>query len=145
VFDFYRYIEVFNAGDDRAMVGQFWTDQLEVFSGRGDQAVLLWLKFLAQAHDGVREIMRVQTLIQNESNIFAEIDMDFYAAEEKPDYRFGHLRRGDLVTVKMFCLYSLAGDKISKLKMASWAPNAGVSRPPQRNFGPLPPMPQFAR
>jgi hypothetical protein len=145
MFDFYKYIETFNTGDDRAMLDRFWVDDLEVWSGRGGQVTRLggnkaeFLKFLDFAHDGVREIMRIQVLIQNENNIFAEIDMDFHASKDRPDYPFGHLKPGDFITVKMFCLYFLRGEKISRLKMASWAPNSGVSKPPARAFGPWPP------
>jgi hypothetical protein len=144
MFDFYKYAETFNSGDDKAMLDRFWVDDLVVWSGRGDEGVLAsgkegFLKFLNWAHDGVREIMRIQVLIQNENNIFAEIDMDFHASKDRPDYRFGHLKPGDFITVKMFCLYFLRGDRIAKLKMASWAPNLGVTEPPTRGFGPPPP------
>jgi len=143
VFDFYKYAETFNSGDDKAMVDGFWVDDLEVYTGQNQPLASgkeSWLKFLAFAHDGVREIMRVQVLIQNESNIFAEIDMDFHASKDRPDYPFGHVKPGDFFTVKMFCLYFLRGDKIAKLKMASWAPNVGVTDPPTRAFGPPPPI-----
>lgn len=146
MFDFYKYIETFNSGDDKAMLDGFWVDDLEVWSGRGDRAYQLaagkadFFKFLVFAHDGVREIMRVQTLMQNKDNIFAEIDMDFHASKDRPDYPFGHLKPGDRITVKMFCLYTLRGDRLAKLKMASWPVNSGVSQPPARNFGPPPPL-----
>ena len=146
MFDFNNYIEIFNSGDDRAMLDGFWVDDLEVWSGRRDQAELLasgkadFLKFLDFAHDGVREIMRVQTLMQEKDRIFAEIDMDFVATKDRPDYPFGHLKPGDRITVKMFCLYSLRGDRLATLKMASWAPNFGVTKSPARNFGPPPPL-----
>ena len=146
MFDFYKYIETFNSGDDRAMLDGFWVDDLEVWSGRGNEASLLasgkeaFLKFLDGVHDGARELMRVQVLIQNENNIFAEIDMDFHASKDRPDYPFGHLEPGDFITVKMFALYFLRGDKIAKLKLASWPPNVGVSDPPTRGFGPPPPI-----
>jgi hypothetical protein len=146
MFDFYKYIEVFNSGDDKAMVDQFWVDDLVVMSGRREKAEIIasgresWLKFLEKVHDGIREIIRVQVLIQNGNNIFAEIDMDFYASKDRPDYPFGHLKPGDFITVKMFCLYFLRGDRIAKLKMASWAPNEGVTDPPTRGFGPPPPI-----
>lgn len=146
MFDFYKYAETFNSGDDRAMLDGFWVDDLEVSSARGDESGVLasgkdgFLKFLEWAHDGVREIMRIQVLIQNENNIFAEIDMDFHASKDRPDYPFGHLEPGDFITVKMFCLYFLRGDRIAKLKMASWEPNVGVTDPPTRGFGPPPPI-----
>jgi len=146
MFDFYKYIETFNSGDDKAMLDQFWVDDLVVSAGQGDEAGVLasskedFLKFLEFAHDGVRELMRVQVLVQNENNIFAEIDMDFLVSKDRPDYPFGHLKPGDFITVKMFCLYFLRGDKIAKLKMASWPPNVGVTSPPTRGFGPAPPI-----
>jgi hypothetical protein len=146
MLDFYKYIETFNSGDDRAMLDQFWVDDLVVSSARGKENGVLasgkdgFLKFLEGVHDGVREIIRVQTLMQNENNVFAEIDMDFYASKDRPDYPFGHLQSGDFITVKMFVIYFLRGDKIAELKMASWAPNVGVTDPPTRSFGPPPPI-----
>lgn len=149
MFDFYKYVETFNSGDDKAMVDNFWVDDLVVAtgqSGTGNEGAILakgkesWRKFLEFAHDGIREIMRVQVLIQNENNIFAEIDMDFHASKDRPDYPFGPLKAGDFITVKMFCLYFLRGDKIAMLKMASWPPNVGVTSPPTRGFGPPPPI-----
>ena len=146
MFDFYKYAETFNSGDDKAMLDRFWTDDLVVMSPRGGETAILaegkegFLKFLNWAHDGVREIMRIQTLVQNENNIFAEIDMDFHASRDRPDYPFKPLKAGDSITVKMFCLYFLRGDRVEKLKMANWAPNVAVTKPPTRSFGPPPPM-----
>ena len=145
MFDFYQYIETFNSGDDKLMLDRFWVDDLEAWSARGGNLRLLasgkdsFLKFLTSAHDGVREIMRVQVLLQDDHHMFAEIDMDFRAAKDRPDYPFGHLKPGDFITVKMFCLYFLRGDRIAKMKMASWEPNVGVTVPPVRGFGPPPP------
>ena len=39
VFDFYKYAEVFNSGDDQAMVDQFWVDDLEVLTGQSEVLV----------------------------------------------------------------------------------------------------------
>ena len=142
MFDFNKYIEVFNSGDDKAMVDQFWVDDLVAETAQGELAKGKedWLKFLEGVHDGMRELMRIQVLIQNEDNIFAEIDMDFHATKDRPDYPFGPLEKGDFITVKMFALYFIRDDKIAKLKLASWPPNLGVSDPPARGFGPPPPI-----
>jgi hypothetical protein len=145
VFDFYKYAETFNSGDGKAMVEGFWVDDLMVSTGQGNEEILAkgkenWLKFLERVHDGIHELMRVQTLIQNKDHIFAEIDMDFHASKDRPDYTFGPLKAGDFITVKMFALYSLRGDKIAKLKLAFWPANVGVTDPPTRSFGPPPPI-----
>ncbi len=146
MFDLNAYIKTFNSGDDQAMLDGFWVDDMEVWSGRGGEVSKLasnkgeFLKFLDFVHDGVREIIRVQTLLRDGDHIFAEIDMDFHASKDRPDYPFGHLKPGDFITVKMFCLYTLRGDRLAKLKMASWAPDSGVTDPPTRSFGPPPPI-----
>ena len=149
MFDFYKYIETFNAGDDEAMVNNYWVDDLVVAtsqSGKDKEGGILargkdeWRKFLKAVHDGIREIIRVQVLLQDENHILAEIDMDFHASKDRPDYTFGALKAGDFITVKMFALYFLRGDKIAMLKLASWPTNVGVTDPPTRVFGPPPPI-----
>jgi len=143
MFDFNKYIETFNSGNDKAMVDGFWVDDLKVETGQGESLASgkeNWLKFLAVVHDGIRELIRVQTLIQDKNHIFAEIDMDFHASKDLPNYPFGHLKPGDFITVKMFALYLLRGDKIATLKLAYWPPNVGVTDPPTRSFGPPPPI-----
>lgn len=123
-FDFYKYVETFNTGDDQAAL-EFWVDDLVVTQGDTKDVFPLatnkaeFIKFLAAAHDGVREIMRVQTLMQNESNIFVEFDMDFVALKDKPDFVFGPLKAGEFLTVKMFLLYTLRGDKFASMKVAT--------------------------
>ncbi|MFC1903250.1 nuclear transport factor 2 family protein [Chloroflexota bacterium] len=142
--DFYKYNEIFNTGDDKAAM-EFWVDDLVVTQGTGTDVFPLatnkaeFIKFLAAAHDGVREIMRVQTLVQNENNIFVEMDMDFVALKDKPDFVFGPLKAGEFLTVKMFLLYTLRGDKFASMKLATWPPNKGVTEPPSHNWGPNPP------
>lgn len=86
MFDFYKYVETFNSGEGRAMLDKFWVEDLEVVSNRSNMPGISasgkeeFFKFLVFVHDGVREIMCIQTLIENENNIFADIDMDFYAS-----------------------------------------------------------------
>jgi hypothetical protein len=142
MFDFYKYIEAFNSGDDKMMVENFWTDDMVVVSNGGELArgKKDWLKKLEELHDGIRELIRVQVLMQNEDNIFAEIDMDFHATKDRLDYGLAPLEKGDFITVKMFPLYYIRGDKIVVLKLAMWPPNVGVSDPPARVFGPPPPI-----
>jgi hypothetical protein len=48
-------------------------------------------EFLAWAHDGVREILRPVSVVQDQHNIFAEIDMDFVASKARTDFPFGDL------------------------------------------------------
>lgn len=126
------YVTAFNTGDDAALVERFFCDDV-VFTGgarsyRGKQELL---DFLNWAHDGVREVIRVQKSMRDRGTIFAEVDMDFHASKPRPDFPFGALLPGDLVTVKFFVTYTLREGRIAELKAMTWAPEKGVSKLPR--------------
>lgn len=132
-----EYERVFNAGDDRHLVDRFFRDDIVFSSGarefRGKNELL---RFLDWAHDGVREVMRPQNVLQRDDLIFAEVDMDFHATKPRPEFPFGALEPGDMVTVKFFVTYRLVGERIAELKAMTWAPGKGVSTIPR--LGPHP-------
>jgi ketosteroid isomerase-like protein len=126
------YIALFNTGDDAALVARFFDDDI-VFTGgtremRGKPALL---GFLSWAHDGVREVMRPQRVLQQGDLLFADIDMDFHASRERPEFPFGHLHAGDLVTVKFFVTYRLRNGRVVELKSMTWPPGKGVTQLPR--------------
>lgn len=136
--DYNEYIAAFNSGDDAALVKRFFTDDTVFQSGarllRGADELL---KFLAWAHDGIREIIRAQLVLRDENHIFAEIDMDFHATRDKPDFVFGPLQKGEFTTVKFLVVYYLRDGKVAHLKAGTWPPNVGVSKPTPRLGGSL--------
>jgi hypothetical protein len=140
--DFQRYITAFNSGDDAHLVEEWFTEDCifqsgpRLLKGRGEL-----LQFLNWAHEGIREIIRAQTVLQGEhrgdDHLFAEIDMDFHAIRDRPDFLFGALRCGEFLTVKFFVLYRLRDGKVAHLKAARWPPNLGVTKPTPRLGGSL--------
>jgi len=132
MFRYEDYTALFNTGDDAALVGRFFADDV-VFTGgarehRGRTALL---EFLRWAHDGVSEVMRPQNVLRSGELLFAEIDMDFHASKPRPDFPFGALQPGDLVTVKFFVTYRLRDDRVVELKSMTWPPGRGVSKLPR--------------
>jgi hypothetical protein len=132
MLDYDDYIAQFNTGDDAALIERFFADDV-VFSGgsRDYQGKGALKAFLDWAHDGVREVIRAQNVLRRNDLIFAEIDMDFHAMKERPEFPFGHLRPGDMVTVKFFVTYRLRGGKVAELKSMTWPPGKGVSSLPR--------------
>jgi hypothetical protein len=133
--DYARYIEAFNAGDDAALVQRFFTEDCHFQSGprvlRGREELL---KFLNWAHDGIREIIRAQLVLRDDEHVFAEIDMDFHATRDRPDFTFGALKKGEYTTVKFLVVYYLRDGKVAQLKASAWPPNVGVTKPvPERS------------
>ncbi len=126
------YERVFNSGDDEALIETFFADDL-VFTGgtrehHGKQGLR---EFLNWAHDGVREVMRPQKVLQDAESILAEVDMDFHATKHRPDFPFGELHPGDSITVKFLVAYRLRGDKVVSLKSMTWPAGKGVTRLPR--------------
>src|SRR5262245_42888643 len=129
--DYAKYIEAFNAGDDAALVRNFFTPDVVFQSGpricRGADELLAFLNW---AHDGIRELIRAQLVLRDESHIFAEIDMDFLATKDRPDFTFGALKKGEHTTVKFFAVYYLRDGKVAQLKTGRWDPKLGVTVSP---------------
>jgi ketosteroid isomerase-like protein len=127
-----EYETLFNTGDDAALVARYFDDDVAFSGGSRDYRGKAQLKaFLDWAHDGVREVMRPQNVIQREDLLFAEVDMDFHASKERPEFPFGHLHAGDLVTVKFFVTYRLRNGRIVELKSMTWPVGKGVTQIPR--------------
>ncbi len=130
--DYAAYVAAFNAGDDAALVARFYAPDCAMHSasrlveGReGLRAFLDW------AHDGVREIMRPREVLREGDRLFADVDMDFICHAPRPDFPFGAMLPGDILTVRFFAHYALdAGGRIRLLTTMAWPPGHGVRRAP---------------
>ncbi len=131
--DYQAYEQLFNSGDDEALVARFFASDTRMVSANGArEGARGLLEFLEWAHDGVREVMRPQVVMSREGLLFAEVDMDFHATRPRPDFPFGEMRPGDLITVKFFVTYRLnAEGRIVELKSMTWPPGLGVSKLPR--------------
>jgi ketosteroid isomerase-like protein len=132
MLDYKEYERVFNTGDDALLVERFFDDSVTFTGGTREHRGKPALKaFLDWAHDGVREVMRPQNVLQQGDMVFAEVDMDFHATKERSDFPFGHLHPGDSVTVKFFVAYRLKNDRVVDLKSMTWPPGKGVTQLPK--------------
>ena len=130
--DYRAYVRDFNTGDDRGLVEKYFAADTEMISGSGVRKGHKGMnEFLAWAHDGVREIIRPQVVMWDKDHIFAEVDMDFIASKARPDFTFGALLPGDILTVKFFAHYTVVNGKIRTLKTMTWKPETGVTKAPK--------------
>jgi len=126
-----QYIADFNTGDDERLVEKYFHPDI-VFTGstRKLHCKQELLGFLRWAHNGIREIIRVQSYAQQSNKLFAEIDMDFRASKDRPDFPFKALKAGEMTTVKFFVAYTFAPDgRITALKSATWPAEYEVTKP----------------
>jgi hypothetical protein len=137
-FDYEAYVADFLTGDDDGLVERWFAPDCAMESGSGTfEGHEGMRRFLAWAHDGVRECPRIVSYVQQGCDLFAEIDMDFHATKERADFPFKHLLPGDSITVKFLAHYVLndAG-QVWRLRTMTWPAEQGVSKLPP--LGPHP-------
>ncbi len=115
-FDYARYVVDFNTNEDANLVSRYFCEDAVWYSVGGERHGHDAIKSaLALLHDGVQERMRPQVILQSETNVMAEVDMDFRATADRPDFPLGPMHAGDVITVKVLASYALRGDRISRL------------------------------
>ena len=131
--DYDAYVRDFNSGNDAGLIEKYFAEDTVMISASGSYHGHDGMnEFLAWAHDGVREILRPVSVVEDENDIFVEIDMDFVASKERPEFPFGHMLPGDIVTVKFLAHYTVNPQgKITQLQTMTWEPEKGVSKLPK--------------
>jgi ketosteroid isomerase-like protein len=126
------YVADFNRGDDAAVVAKYYApDCVMESSGRTVAGRDGLLAFLDWAHDGVREIIRPRTVMHRGRKLFVDVDMDFVCSAPRPDFPFGPLAPGDIMTVRFFATYSLdETGLIRELCTMAWPAERGVTKAP---------------
>jgi hypothetical protein len=137
-FDYEAYVADFLTGDDDGLIERWFAPDCAMESGSGTfEGHDGMRRFLAWAHDGVRECPRIVAYVQQGRDLFAEIDMDFHATRERSDFPFQHLLPGDSITVKFLAHYVLnEAGKVWRLRTMTWPAEKGVSKLPP--LGPHP-------
>jgi len=137
-FDYEAYVADFLTGDDEGLIERWFAPDCAMESGSGTfEGHDGMRRFLAWAHDGVRECPRIVAYAQQGRDVFAEIDMDFHATKTRPDFPFQPLLPGDSVTVKFLAHYILNDEaKVWRLKTMTWPADTRVTKLPP--LGPHP-------
>ncbi|MBO9576871.1 MAG: nuclear transport factor 2 family protein [Sphingobium sp.] len=126
------YVADFNTGDDTALVDKWFAPDCVMNStGRVVEGRDGMKAFLAWAHDGVREIVRPRVVMHRGKQMFVDVDMDFVCSVARPDFPFGALLPGDIMTVRFFVTYKLdANGQIAELNSMTWPAERGVIKAP---------------
>ena len=126
-FNYQEYITLFNTGDDEKLCRTYFTEDavMQTATQRIEGRENL-LKFLNIAHDGVREILHPLVVLADNNNLITEIDIEFVASKDKPDFVFKALKAGESIKVKFFAAYKLREGKVFNLKTAHWPVNYGI-------------------
>jgi hypothetical protein len=121
-FDIHVYVADFNKGDDAACVAHYYTEDTVIegpdrtMHGREE-----WTAMLQFVHQGIRERLTPLAYAQSGDVLLAEMQVEFTATEDCPNFLYGPLKQGETMTSRFFASYKLRGDQISRLALAWWA------------------------
>jgi SnoaL-like domain len=125
-FSMEDYFKSFNTMSEADFCKKFYTEDLQVESQFGTLPNRdAWLHALDDAHDGIREDLNPKTIVMDGDKAMVESIATFTATKDKPDFMHGPLKEGESRDVRFFTTYHFAGDRISRMAIAWWAPMLG--------------------
>lgn len=116
---FARYIAAFNDGDFETACSCYADDiSLTIGSGR----LLRGRDEIVRFYTGVRRVTRrtikVLDCFASETMLAAELESEFLAVTDVPDFSSGPMRQGDRMYINSFAFYDIDRDRFSRIRAA---------------------------
>ncbi|MCW2337921.1 hypothetical protein M2337_002154 [Sphingobium sp. B2D3A] len=116
---FRAYIASFNAQDWPALVKNYAPDvHLVIGNGTeliGHDAIVAFYKKVNQQ---TRRIIQVRNVFTDGKRLVAELESEFLATVDAPDFTSGPLKKGDRIHINSFALYEYVGDVFTNIRSA---------------------------
>jgi SnoaL-like domain len=116
---FSTYINAFNR-DDVATYGEYYAqDVVLVLAGktelRGRQAIF---DFYKSVKSQTRRTIRINKFVATPEHIAVELESEFLALQDLPDFTAGPMRQGGRIFINTFVLYDVRDGKFSRIRSA---------------------------
>lgn len=116
---FRRYIAAFNAQDYAALVEHYDPDVLLVIGNgtemRGRQAIV---DFYREVNAKTRREIRILDVFSDGTTVAAEIESEFLAIEDAPDFSSGPMAKGDRLYLNSFAFYDIRDGRYARVRAA---------------------------
>jgi len=120
VEEFEAYIEAFNCDDFDRFSACYHPDVVLIIGGhhelRGAQEIC---DFYRRVKTQTRRTIRLRNLVCSTDRIAAELESEFLALEDVPDFTPGPLKRGDRMFLHTVVLYELRDGRFSRIRSAA--------------------------
>jgi len=115
---FRDYIDCFNR-DDFAGFTRYYTDdvllELPQKELRGRQAIVDFYRIVKAR---IRETLRIREIVADEEGLAAEVDTEFLALEDWPDFIVRPVKKGDSIRIVSFVHYKIRDGRFAHIKSA---------------------------
>jgi hypothetical protein len=115
---FRDYIECFNR-DDFPGFSRYYTDdvvlELPQKELRGPQAIV---DFYRVVKARIRETLQINEIVADDEGLAAEVDTEFFALEDWPDFIVRPVKKGDSIRIVSFVHYKIRDGRFAHIKSA---------------------------
>jgi sulfur carrier protein ThiS len=115
---FRDYIDCFNR-DDFAGFSRYYTDdvvlELPKKELRGPQAIV---DFYRVVKARIRETLQINEVVADDEGLAAEVDTEFLALEDWPDFIVRPVKKGDSIRIVSFVHYKIRDGRFAHIKSA---------------------------
>ena len=118
---FAAYIDAFNR-DDYAAFGDYYTDDVVlVIAGKtelkGHQAIF---DFYKKVKSQTQRTIQINKVIVTDNALAAELQSEFLALEDLPDFTAGPMKKGGRIFINTFVHYNLRDGKFARIRSAEF-------------------------
>lgn len=116
---FRAYMAAFNASDWAALRGYYAPD-IRLVIGNGTELVgrEAIVDFYAQVKRQTRRTIQIVQCFAEGSTLAAELESEFLAVEDAPDFAVRPMAKGDRYYINSFVLYDSDGDQYRRIRAA---------------------------
>jgi sulfur carrier protein ThiS len=115
---FRDYIGCFNR-DDFAGFSRYYADdvvlELPKKELRGSQAIVDFYRIVKAR---IRETLRINEIVADDEGLAAEVDTEFYALEDWPEFIVRPVKKGDIIRIVSFVHYKIRDGRFAHIKSA---------------------------
>ncbi len=121
---FNDYVRAFNSQRVDNFAMRFYAPDI-IFERKDRRFTLGRDKYIAEyhaSHDGLTEVLRPARVLVDGNQIAAELNVDFVATKDQPNFIIMPVKAGDRFMVKMFAFYTVENGKFTSIKVSRWNP-----------------------
>jgi hypothetical protein len=117
--DFDRYIDAFNRGDLQTLK-QFYCEDVVFRLGakmeiRGRENIVA---FYTEVLKKVQEVLTIRQVVADDTGLAAEIDTEFKALVDDPDFIAGPLVKGESIFITSLVIYRFRDGRVARVQSA---------------------------
>lgn len=112
-------MHAFNTSD-YAQLSQYYADDVLLVIGNGTElrGASAIVEFYRQVKANTQRTIKILRTFPGRDGIAAELESEFLALEDVPDFTSGPMRKGDRLYINSFVIYETRGERYSQIRSA---------------------------